>query len=107
MKQENQFILEEKPRAIQRRQNHKASEGAEENALCIGQNAQKRNDGIWRNVQCSSQDLAQPATSGPSTQLLTGSRFSPSVPQPGTIFVFFLHTIFFGFYIQLLWSFCL
>ena len=50
MKQENQLILEEKPRTIERRQNQKASEGAEENAFCIGQNAQKRNEGIWRKV---------------------------------------------------------
>ena len=38
--------------------------------------------------QCSSQDLAQPGTSGPGTQFPTGSHFSPSLPQPGTIFFY-------------------
>ena len=64
-------------------------------------------------AQCSSQDLAQPGTSGPGTQFPTGSHFSPSLPQPGTIFFFFhiflftynfffLHTLFGYFCTQFL-----
>ena len=43
--------------------------------------------------QCSTQDLAQSGTSGPGTQFPTGSHFSPSFSQLGTIFLF-LHTFF-------------